>query len=24
MYYVAKVNSDMCAEYKCNTCTLYC
>ncbi|OYZ34327.1 MAG: ferredoxin oxidoreductase [Sulfuricurvum sp. 17-40-25] len=24
MYYVAKVNADMCAEYKCNTCTLYC
>ena len=24
MYYVAKVNSDMCAEHKCNMCTLYC
>jgi NAD-dependent dihydropyrimidine dehydrogenase PreA subunit len=24
MYYVAKVDSDKCAEYKCNTCTLYC
>jgi len=24
MYYVAKVDSDKCAEYKCNACTLYC
>jgi len=24
MYYVAKVDSDMCAEHKCNMCTLYC
>jgi pyruvate ferredoxin oxidoreductase delta subunit len=24
MYYVAKVDSDKCSEYKCNTCTLYC
>lgn len=24
MYYVAKVNSDMCATHKCNMCTLYC
>ena len=24
MYYIAKVDADMCAEYKCNTCTLYC
>ncbi|HHD77732.1 MAG TPA: ferredoxin oxidoreductase [Campylobacteraceae bacterium] len=24
MYYVAKVDPDMCAEYKCNMCTLYC
>jgi len=24
MYYIAKVDSDKCAEYKCNTCTLYC
>jgi pyruvate ferredoxin oxidoreductase delta subunit len=24
MYYVAKVNSAMCSEHKCNMCTLYC
>ncbi len=24
MYYIAKVNEDMCETYKCNTCTLYC
>jgi pyruvate ferredoxin oxidoreductase delta subunit len=24
MYYIAKVDSDKCAEYKCNTCTMYC
>jgi pyruvate ferredoxin oxidoreductase delta subunit len=24
MYYVAKVDSSKCAEYKCNMCTLYC
>ena len=24
MYYVAKVNSEMCSTYKCNMCTLYC
>jgi len=24
MYYVAKVDADKCAEYKCNMCTLYC
>jgi len=24
MYYVAKVNSEMCSTHKCNMCTLYC
>ena len=24
MYYVAKVDSNKCSEYKCNMCTLYC
>jgi len=24
MYYVARVDADKCAEYKCTTCTLYC
>ncbi|MEA1880113.1 MAG: ferredoxin oxidoreductase [Campylobacterota bacterium] len=24
MYYIAKVDADQCAEYKCNACTLYC
>jgi len=24
MYYVAKVDPNMCSEYKCNMCTLYC
>jgi pyruvate ferredoxin oxidoreductase delta subunit len=24
MYYVAKVDAEKCATYKCNTCTLYC
>lgn len=24
MYYVAKVDPDMCSEHKCNMCTLYC
>lgn len=24
MYYVARVDVDKCAEYKCTTCTLYC
>jgi len=24
MYYIAKVDADMCSEYKCNACTLYC
>jgi len=24
MYYVAKVNSEMCSTHNCNMCTLYC